>query len=155
MSQEEPRAIRPMDAHLGFGLRVAANHLTWSFTRRLQVAGVTPPEWVAMRLILDAGSLAPSHLARAMATTRGATTKLVDKLVRRGMIGRCAGPQDRRVQALFLTDAGRAFALSVADLAERNDEAFFAPLAPDERETLRDLLARLNDHANGAPPVPA
>ena len=69
---------------------------------------MTVAEWVLMRQLLDEEALAPSRLAERMGMTRGAITKLADRLIAKSLLVRAADPEDGRAQTLALTPAGRA-----------------------------------------------
>ena len=48
-----------------------------------------------------------SELGRHVLLSQPALSRLVDRLVERGLVGRCADPADARAAHLSLTDAGR------------------------------------------------
>ena len=73
----------------------------------------------------------------------GAVTRLVDRLVAKGLVERVADPADRRSVRLKLTEAGRRITPELAAIADRNDAAFFAPLTKAEHRTFKNLLAKL------------
>lgn len=135
-----------LTAHLGYWLRYVSNHVSQAFARKVEAHGVTVAEWVLLRQLLDAGSLAPSRLAERMGMTRGAVTKLADRLIAKSMLIRAADPDDGRAQTLSLTSAGRALVPMLAALADANDAEFFAALVPEDRAALnrilRDIVAR-------------
>jgi len=83
-----------------------------------------------------------SWLGEVLRLTSGGATRLVDRLVDRGLVARSAGP-DARQRRLRLTAAGtrRAKALN----AERLDvlRGLLAPLTADEQARLTRLLERL------------
>lgn len=60
-----------------------------------------------MFIALD-GRTTPTQLAERLALSTGATTTLVDRLERHGMVHRGSNPGDRRSVVLLLDDAGRA-----------------------------------------------
>lgn len=128
--------------HLGYWLRLVSNAVSAGFARRLQAEGVTVAEWVLLRLVM-AGEGQPSALARQMGMTKGAISKLADRLEARGLLARQADPQDGRAQLLRLTDAGAALVPLLAAMADANDTAFFGALTEDERATLRALITKL------------
>ncbi|WP_428029642.1 MarR family winged helix-turn-helix transcriptional regulator [Ancylobacter sp.] len=128
--------------HLGFWLRFVSNHVSQAFAARLAEKGVTVAEWVALRTLYGAPALAPSRVADAMGMTRGAITKLADRLIAKGLVSRAASPDDGRAQTLALTPAGRSLVPELAALADANDDAFFAHLTSEERATLEALLRR-------------
>jgi DNA-binding MarR family transcriptional regulator len=130
----------PLSAHLGYWLRYVSNHVSQAFARRLAAHDVSVAEWVLLRELFDHPSRAPSELADTMGMTRGAITKLVDRLLARGFVTREADPADGRAQRLALTPAGRALVPQLAALADANDEAFFGHLDPAVRAQLAQVL---------------
>ena len=136
------RAIPPADlgAHLGYWLRYVSNHVSQAFARKLAGQGVTVAEWALMRVLYDAGEIAPSTLATTMGLTRGAVTKLADRLTAKGLIARTASPTDGRAQTLALTGPGRALIPDLAALADRNEAEFFDHIPAAERAALERLL---------------
>jgi DNA-binding MarR family transcriptional regulator len=140
--------IPPSDltTHLGYWLRYVSNHISQAFATRLAVKDVTVAEWVVLRRLYDADTVAPSRLAEMLGMTRGAITKLADRLIAKGLLRREASPSDGRAQTLALMPAGRALVPELAALADRNDEAFFGALAPGDRavleRVLQDIVAR-------------
>jgi DNA-binding MarR family transcriptional regulator len=85
-----------------------------------------------------------SQLAESALLTRSGTTRLVDGLVRSGLVERVACPTDARVAYAQLTDAG----LERLRVASRTHVAgirarFLARLDDDEQRVLAELLGRL------------
>lgn len=138
--------VSPLDAHLGYWLRFVSNHVSQSFARRLAAREVTVAEWVVLRELWDGDGLAPSALADRLGMTRGAISKLADRLVAKALVARAAGEADRRRQTLTLTATGRALVPGLAALADRNDAEFFAHLAPADRGALEAMLKALVRH---------
>ncbi|MBO9714441.1 MAG: MarR family transcriptional regulator [Sphingomonas sp.] len=132
-----------MSAHLGFWLRMVSNHVSHGFAARLADKDVTVAEWCLMRTLYDQPPMAPSRVADAMGMTRGAITKLADRLIAKSLVAREASATDGRAQTLALTGSGIALVPDLAALADGNDAAFFECLAPAERATLEQLLKRL------------
>lgn len=126
--------------HLGYWLRYVSNHVSQSFARKVEAHGVTVAEWVLMRQLLDVDALAPSKLAERMGMTRGAVTKLADRLIAKKLLRRAADPQDGRAQTLSLTPAGRAMVPELATLADTNDAEFFDHLKAADRAALLRIL---------------
>ncbi len=91
--------------------------------------------------------MAPSALAYRLGMTRGAISKLTDRLVAKALLTRQPGQQDRRYQGLALTATGRALVPELSALADRNDAEFFAHLTPADRATagriMKDIVRKL------------
>jgi len=135
-----PQSASALTTHVGYWLRHVSNHVSQAFARKVEAHDVTVAEWVLMRQLLEEKVLAPSHLADRMGMTRGAISKLADRLIAKSMLVRAADPKDGRAQTLALTPAGRALVPKLAALADANDAEFFSHLSSRDRATLLRIL---------------
>ena len=101
-------ALSALHDHLGYWMRLVSNAVSHGFARSIEGQGVTVAEWVLLRMLFDQESAAPSHLAKQMGMTKGAISKLSDRLLDKHLIARAADTADRRAHRLALTAAGRA-----------------------------------------------
>src|SRR5690242_3057419 len=92
--------------HLGFWLRFVSNAVSHSFAGKVEAKGVTVAEWALLRVLYDADGAAPSRASEQLGMTRGAVTKLADRLIGKGLLLRRADPTDGRAQTLSLTGKG-------------------------------------------------
>lgn len=146
--------VSALTDHLGYLLRQLSNHVSQGFAQNLAAEGVTVAEWVFMRELYDEEALPSVRLAERLGMTRGAITKLGDRLMARGLILRGSAAADRRVQALRLTAAGRALVPRLAAMADANDAAAFGHLSPQDRDRLQSLLHDLiRHHGLHSPPT--
>lgn len=129
--------------HLGYWLRQVSNHVSQAFARKLADRDVTVAEWVMMRALFGVEPIPPSLLAERMGLTRGAVTKLADRLIDKGLVARTANPDDGRAQTLCLTPKGETFTPELATLADLNETECFAGLPPQDREALGRILRNL------------
>src|SRR5690606_38121422 len=95
------------------------------------------------RVLYDCEHIAPSALAERMRMTKGAISKLADRLVEKDLVERQDNPDDGRGHTLALKPAARKLVPRLANLADENDALFFDVLAPDERHQLRMLLRKI------------
>ncbi len=135
--------LSDLRSHLGYSLRIVSNAVSHSFARRVEAQGVTVAEWVVLRVLFDHDTLAPSLLAQHLGMTRGAISKLADRLVEKGLVTRGSNPDDGRGQTLELHSNGRKLVPRLAALADDNDAAFFQTLSQTERQQLKRLLSQL------------
>ena len=143
MKARGSRTVSDLRSHTGFWLRFVSNHVSHSFARKLAGSGVTVAEWVILREMYEADATSPSALAAATGLTRGAVSKLVDRLLHKALLSRTEAAGDRRFQDVALTAAGRTLVPRLAAIADRNDEEFFAALSKEERERLVATLQKL------------
>lgn len=132
--------VSELTSHLGYWLRHVSNHVSSAFARKLEGRGVTVAEWVVLRELHGPDAVAPSFLARRLGMTRGAITKLADRLIAKHLIVRKADLADRRAQTLALTGKGHRLVPELAALADANEAEFFDGLAGKDRDALLRIL---------------
>jgi DNA-binding MarR family transcriptional regulator len=138
-----PEPVSDLKSHVGFWMRFVSNHVSQAFARKLAKSGVTVAEWVVLREMYGHEEMSPSKVADLTGMTRGAASKLIDRLVDKNLIHREERTDDRRYQDIGLTVAGAKVVPSLGALADRNDHEFFAALTVLERQTLLAILKKL------------
>lgn len=129
-----------LEDHTGYWLRYVSNHVSHAFARKVEAQGVTVAEWVLLRALFDKSTANQSQLADAIGMTRGAVSKLVERLCRKELAVRSSSDNDRRYQTVELTVAGKRLVPVLARLADENDREFFWHLKPEERAKLVNIL---------------
>lgn len=147
--------ISPLKAHVGFWMRLVSNQVSSAFAQKLEATDVTVAEWVVLREMTGGdATTSPSTVADLTGLTRGAVSKLIERLLRKGYVTRQESSSDRRRQVIELTPAAVALVPKLAKLADENDEAFFGVLSQGERQVLRQTLIRIADlHHFSKPPI--
>jgi DNA-binding MarR family transcriptional regulator len=143
MSHTPRPPISDLSAHLGYWLRYVSNHVSQAFAHKLEAREVTVAEWALMRRLYDTDSLAPSRLAEQLGLTRGAISKLADRLITKGFATRTPDASDARAQTLSLTARGRGLVPKLAALADQNEAEFFDHLSIKERSTIERVLKEI------------
>ena len=95
--------VSPLEAHLGYWLRFVSNQVSHSFSVKLAARDITVAEWVVLRELYECDDMVPSVLAEKIGMTRGAISKLADRLLAKALVTRTTNDEDRRYQALALT----------------------------------------------------
>lgn len=122
---------------------------------RLQTAlaegGFPPLPWYeVLETVADAPEqrLRMGDLAETLVITRGGLTKLVDRMVRAGLIERTFCEEDRRVSYATLCDDGRQMLAQMRPIVTAELEAAFsAALSEQQAAGLRDTLELVRDSA--------
>lgn len=143
-----PTEISGLDAHLGYWLRTVSNHVSHAFKTKVERHGVTVAEWVVLRALYDGDGIKPSALATTLGLTRGAVSKLIDRLAAKDLVSVRSDAHDRRAQLITLEAAGRQLVPVLAALADENDAEAFGHLDATERAALLASLNRLAAHLN-------
>ncbi len=137
--------VASLEKHLGYWLRRVSNRVSSSFERSLEAEETSVPEWVVLRYLSEREETTPGKLAEILSMTRGAISKIIDKLQTKNWIECRTSPKDTRVRLLTLTRKGQRVLPSMAKIADHNDDKFFGCLSPSERKGLLHLLRKLSD----------
>lgn len=135
--------VSRLEDHLGFWLRFVSNHVSGRFRKQVEESGVTVSEWVALRALYASESSTPRVLMESLGMTKGAVSKVLDRLERKQLARRSPDPDDARAQRVSLTAGGRSLVPKLAKLADDNDAHFFAHLSHPARKALAQTLKEL------------
>lgn len=142
-----------LTAHTGYWMRMVSNAVSQEFSRKVSGEDVTVAEWSFMRALYDLEPTPPSVLAERMGMTKGAISKLAERLVAKGLVERAENQQDKRAHRLSLTTEGRTKIPILASLADKNDAEFFGVLTKEEHQAL-DLILRVLAERRGLKATP-
>lgn len=138
--------VSHLKSHIGYHLRVVSNAVSQSFARKLAARKVTVAEWVILREMYSSDDkISPSTVAEVTGLTRGAVSKLIDRLLDKGLVTRAEFAGDRRYQVIQLTRNAIKLVPKLAKLADENDEIFFSKLSESEQINLMKTLKRLSE----------
>ena len=97
-------------------------------------------------------SLRVGELAAALGVTVGGTSKIVDRLVAAGLLGREPAAADRRASRVVLTTAGRGCLAAASATYDAEMAAVLgAALSADQQHDMHSLIRRLLDSTAGEP----
>ncbi len=117
--------VSELESHTGFWLRFVSNHVSHAFARKLLDHEVTAAEWVVLRSMYGRSEISPSAIADLTGLTRGAISKLIDRLLAKKLLTREDRTDDRRYQDVALTPRGQQLVPVLASVADENDKEFF------------------------------
>lgn len=144
MAKQGKAKASGLKSHIGYHLRVVSNAVSHSFARKLAASGVTVAEWVILREMYSGDEkTSPGIVAELTGLTRGAVSKLIDRLLGKGLVTRTESDGDRRYQDIELTPKAIRLVPALARIADENDRSFFSILSQSERKTLVVTLTKL------------
>ena len=138
-----PSDSRAPVAGSAFLLTQLGTHVAQEFATRVAELDLTPPQAGLLRAIALGPGRSQQALARYLGTPATRLVALVDGLEQRGLVERRRNPDDRRLYAVYLTDAGRRFMGELSRVAREHDDALLGGLDADERAQLHALLTRV------------
>jgi DNA-binding MarR family transcriptional regulator len=126
-----------------FLLTQIGTHAAQEFAARVAALDLTPPQAGLLRAIAAGPGRSQQALAQQLGTPATRLVALVDGLEQRGLVERRRNPDDRRLYAVHLTEAGGRFMRDLGRVAREHDEALLSALDAGERAQLHALLSRV------------
>lgn len=128
---------------VGFLLHQVVTSMRRQIEARMAAHDLTAAQWVPLWKLQRDGPCSAQDLARDIDSDAGATTRLIDRLVAKGLVARNRSSSDRRVVMLDLTVAGTAVAAEVPQVLAEINNAYLSGFSRDEWQLLQQLLRRL------------
>ncbi|MGC4945572.1 MarR family winged helix-turn-helix transcriptional regulator [Streptomyces sp. DT224] len=127
---------------LGLDIKRAEQALMAAKSAALKDAELTVAQYAALLALSDNPGISGAALARACLVTPQAMAGVLKHLEERGLIARSAHPYHQKMLETRLTEAGTETLRLADERAVRIERRIADALSPEERDTLRDLLAR-------------
>jgi DNA-binding MarR family transcriptional regulator len=121
--------------------------------RSLADAGeeVTLTQYRSLVVLASRGPQGVAALAEAVAVTPPTASRLVDRLVKKGLVRRRTDRQDRRQVRIALTESGRHLIDAVSARRRQEIAALLAAIAPETQRSVVDALSQLAEVAGEVP----
>ena len=117
-------------------------HLTRLRNAMSERMGFNVTDMECLRLLYLKGIATPSELARYTSLTSGATTAMLDRLERAGMIERRPNPEDRRGTLITPAKSGAERVASWFESARKAQDELISSYSEKELEIISDVFER-------------
>ena len=128
----------------------AARAIRHAFNARLEDVGMTVTVATAVAFLVEQGPMTQRDLAERVQISAASAGTVVDGLVERGLVERCADPADRRVWRVVPTAAAVPYAKKFRKVDADVQRELRIGLDRSDREQLTRLLGRLERNAIAA-----
>lgn len=98
--------------------------------------GLTGPQSLVLRLLINKGALSSADLSRQMYVTPSNITGIIDRLEKKGLVERIRKQGDRRVALITLTQSGQELGKTIPDPIEKKFVNQLADLEPEHLQIL-------------------
>lgn len=138
---------------------VYAIRRAWTLTAEQERLDLTPEEFLVLEMLTVRDGLTQSELTLAAVRDRTTVTRLLDGLVRKGLVRREHGKDDRRVVRTHITAKGRRVHGQATAMVQRLRKIALGGLSPTDVEhamgVLHQLRCNLMEGVGGADEWPA
>lgn len=142
-----------VEDYLLYLLARVSHALSGEFHQQLRRRGVSVPVWRVLASLSGSRGETVTGLAEVCLLQQPTMTKLLDRMVRDGLVTRSQDTRDRRVVRVVLTEKGEALGVELTAAAHQHEAAVLARFPEIERLNLkgllRSVLARETNSNNG------
>ena len=114
--------------------------------KMLTEIGLHPGQEMILFRLWEADGLTQSELVEQLCVQPATVTKMLNRMVKNGLVERRGDPQDQRISRVYLTDQGRELQKSIEDAWDKLEQYTVATLSLEERVLLRRLLMQVQDN---------
>jgi DNA-binding MarR family transcriptional regulator len=117
-------------------------NLTYFRNAMSEWAGLNATDMECLRLLFQKGIATPSELARHTGLTSGATTAMLDRLEKAGLIERRPNPKDRRGSLIAPEKSSAEKMASWFESARKAQDGLISSYSESELEIIADVFER-------------
>ncbi len=134
-----------LDMFLPYRLSVLSNRVSDAIARQYSARfDLSIPEWRIIAVLGQTPNLSARDVAKRTAMDKVQVSRAVTTLVAARRLTRSEDSNDARIARLALTTKGRAIYEEVAPLALRLESLLLSSLSAQERNTLQNLMHKLD-----------
>jgi DNA-binding MarR family transcriptional regulator len=116
------------------------------YNRRFRATGLNQSQVAALVHLDRAEEISQTDLAARLGMRKAAAGTLIDGLEGKGLVERTRGREDRRLQLVSITDAGRRVVDEVDHMAEQLGLELRQGISREERAQLVSILQRIREN---------
>ncbi|WP_017813910.1 MULTISPECIES: MarR family winged helix-turn-helix transcriptional regulator [Paenibacillus] len=134
-----------LENSIGYKLAIASRLTNNRLNQQFRDAGypVTHEQWILISYLWKRDGQTQNRLARLSRKDQPSVSRLIDNMIRRGMVTRVPHPDDRRTNLIYLTDYCRSILDDLAAKATQTIEEVFNGFSREEREITLGLVDRI------------
>ena len=136
---------------VGYLMRISTNRLLPRMEALFEDQELSFSQWTTLVALHDGRITTAGDLAHNICHDAGSLTRLIDQMVKRGLVARSRSESDRRVVSLSLTPRGRSLVEALAPRVMNFWNGLLSGFSHGEVDTLIALLTRLVIVAEGKP----
>lgn len=130
----------------GFILNKVNTKLKNELLQRLKEHDVTPEQWAILNCLWEQEGITPKELADLTFKDKPNTNRILEKLIRKGLVVRKAHPVDKRAFQMFLTESGWALREQLIPQVKQLLAKAAAGIEPDKVAEMKKLLNQIYDN---------
>lgn len=132
---------------LGYWLNRSRQCVHTAVEARLAQYDITIASWCVLISVYDGSATSVNKLSKYIEVDKASISRVVEKLVVRGLLTHKAGP-NRRSGTIALTPEGLELVPKLYSTIKENDKYFFGDISNEDKEALRRCLRSILSHSS-------
>ena len=132
-----------IDDSLGFNLNRTNTRIKNTWIQRLKPYDVTPEQCAVLFCLWEKDGVTPKDLSHIACKDAPTTIRILEKLLKKGLIRREPDPADKRSYKIYLTAAGAALQGTIRAKLTSLLETILEGISPAEAQLLMKLLKQM------------
>jgi DNA-binding MarR family transcriptional regulator len=112
---------------------------------------ISPEEWAILLVLWEKGPQSPGTLADVTIKDRTTVTRLIDAMVRKGLVGRNEDADDRRRSVVSVSARGAALKSDLVPIAQSLIAKSLVGIPPEDIETTTRTLRAMTENLLAVP----
>lgn len=130
---------------LGFKLDKASRLTTLNFNKKLKENNfsITPEQWGVINFLLESDGITQNQIGHLIGKDHTCVSRLVDTLIKKGLIIKKNLPEDKRVNLIYLTELGKKIQNDVVYTVEHSLDTVFKDVSEEEKRIFSIVLDKI------------
>lgn len=130
---------------LGFKLDRASRLTTLNFNKNLKENNIilTAEQWGIINFLLEEDGINQNQIGKLINKDHTCVSRLIDTLIKKGIINKEISLEDKRVNLIYLTKAGKELQNKAADTVRHSLDKVFKNVSEEEKEIFSIVLDKI------------
>lgn len=130
---------------LGFKLDRASRLTTLNFNKNLKENNIilTAEQWGIINFLLEEAGINQNQIGKLINKDHTCVSRLIDTLIKKGIINKEISLEDKRVNLIYLTKAGKELQNKAADTVRHSLDKVFKNVSEEEKEIFSIVLDKI------------
>ena len=130
---------------LGYQINLTALMVRQEFGRRIAYLGIAPEQFGILFFLNQNPGMTQTEIALAICKNKTTVTRMMDALVRKGLITKEWNRDDRRTQSIKMTREGKEILEEACPIGEEMTADLQALLSPEEQKMIFGALVKIQN----------
>ena len=129
----------------GFKLDRASRLTTLNFNKNLKENNIilTAEQWGIINFLLEEDGINQNQIGKLINKDHTCVSRLIDTLIKKGIINKEISLEDKRVNLIYLTKAGKELQNKAADTVRHSLDKVFKNVSEEEKEIFSIVLDKI------------